>query len=75
MKIEVDLPRIVRCGDYHDFEYLADDIKDHLNPKPKIKVKELGNAGFQYVGVAYVGKMPSKKVINKLLEDAEIELQ
>jgi hypothetical protein len=71
MKIDVDLPRFVWVDDYHEF-YSVQTYMKLLNRK--IKVEEIGFCGSDYVGIAYIGRRPSKANIRKMLEKHKIKL-
>jgi hypothetical protein len=77
MKKSATLPCIITVDDYHEFEYVqrAMQIINH-----KIKVEELdndildvifGDTGRHglYYGIAYEGRLPSKKRMIELLRD------
>lgn len=64
--VMLNLPRLVKARDYHDFSYMEDVIRSVS--ERKVHVKEVGfdyDHG-DYVGIAYVGRMPSKRVIGQL---------
>lgn len=69
MKLNVNLPSLILCDDYHEFEDLEYQIRTIIKG---FKVKELGCEAGDYVGLAYVGKKPSEAVIQKLLDKESI---
>ena len=66
MKLKIKFPFVEAFDDYHDIK----DKAEYLNEifVTKIKYKEIAFDGF-YWGLFYVGKMPSRKTIHKLVVD------
>lgn len=69
------LPFLVEVDDYHEFE----DVVRHLNTAiegGKIEIHEADTENFSdtgmYYGIVYTGRVPSKRVIEALLEDAGV---
>lgn len=61
---KVNLPILKSFYDYHDIKCLAEDLKDII---PPIKWKELDYEKYGcYVGLFYIGKLPSKKEIEEM---------
>ena len=59
------LPNVISVDDYHEFE-LAEELYRVINKK--IKVTEIGfdyNSS-KYIGLVYIGRKPTQKVINRL---------
>jgi hypothetical protein len=54
MKVVIDLPIRIDVSDYHEFYELRNHFRQ-LNPI--IKVKEIGEIGGYYSGIAYIGKL------------------
>ncbi len=70
--ITATFPQVGHFGDYHDIDYLADELNKLGMFDQKIRCAEVGFSG-HYWGVFYVGRKPAKAVINKLLADAGFE--
>ena len=73
----INLPKIVFAHDYHEFDnYIPSILNDILETPNKIKVTEVGFClnKRKYVGIAYTDNMPSENTINKLLQEANVEL-
>jgi len=68
MKVKANLPILVYSEDYHKMNYLESTGRRII---PGLKVKELGFCK-DYVGLVYVGKYPSTKKIQTLLNDEGI---
>jgi hypothetical protein len=66
MKTKIKFPFVDSFADYHDIIYKADELNEIF--VTKIKYKEIAFDG-DYWGLFYVGKMPSRKTIHKLLVD------
>ena len=62
--ISIELPKLLCAGDYHAFEERKYQLRE-LGLKG-VKVKELGCA-YNYYGVLYMGKLPKKSELAKLL--------
>jgi hypothetical protein len=58
-------PYVFEVDDYHDIAYRAEIISDFTGVK--WKHKELGFVASCYTGLLYVGKLPPKEEIVKLL--------
>ena len=56
--VSATLPKVITVTDYHEFRDLEETLKIILDKK--VKVKELGFADGEYVGVVYAGKQPTK---------------
>lgn len=67
------LPKLVECADYHEFSYLQNTLRQFVEPKKSVKVKELGFNGM-YVGIVYLDKLPTKDEIEQLSKDQKISL-
>ena len=67
------LPAIVVVSDYHEFDEVADNI--NLVTVRKTKVKEIGFDGREYVGVIYQGAKPDQLELDRLLRNANVELE
>lgn len=72
MTINISLPCVMTFDDYHHI----DDFVDKLNEitKEKIKGKEIGFDGQNYVGIIYTKTLPSKSEIDTLLKQNNITL-
>lgn len=72
MTVNITLPTIMKFDDYHHI----DDFVDKLNEitKEKIKGKEIGFDGQNYVGIIYTKTLPSKSEIDTLLKQNNITL-
>lgn len=67
MFLSIQLPRLVTVDDYHEFPELSRHMIKMSNHRG-VKVSEVGfdeDSGL-YVGVVYVGRKPSKRVIDQL---------
>ena len=73
------LPFIGEFEDYHDIDHeLYFAVREYINPKAKAKEIDPAKYGWewdedyngmmQYYGLFYVGQLPDKKVIVKLLD-------
>ena len=60
-------PIVEDFGDYHDIDVFADTLNRVFDTK--IRCDEIGFCG-NYWGVFYVGRKPSKAVIQELLDKA-----
>ena len=74
--VSIVLPKIVKVGDYHEFDSMADTLNELIEKGfPKVKAEELGYSRSKgYIGVLYVGLKPSKAVIKQMLEESKIKL-
>ncbi len=75
MKLKLKFPFVREFDDYHEIDFFRDTLQEFL--VEKIKGIELGfdyNSG-EYIGLFYMGKKPSKDVIQKLLEEREISFE
>lgn len=72
MTINISLPCVMTFDDYHHI----DDFVDKLNEitKEKIKGKEIGFDGQNYVGIIYTKTQPSKSEIDIILKQNKITL-
>jgi hypothetical protein len=70
MKVNANLPCLILCKDYHDFDDLERKMRTIIN---RFKLKEIGVDAGEYVGLAWVGKSPSAKVLQKLLDEMGIK--
>lgn len=70
----IELPKIIWADDYHDFNYFSTSVI-----KPLIKDAKVEELGYdtelrQYVGIVFIGKMPSDSEIDILLKSNNIVL-
>jgi hypothetical protein len=67
----VKLPTLVYARDYHDFDFMKD-AYDQL--KMNVKVEELGfdDHSYEYVGLVFKGRRPSKAKIDALLKKFDV---
>jgi hypothetical protein len=75
--VSIVLPKIVKVGDYHEFDSMTDTLNELIEKGfPKVKSEELGYCdGKGYIGILYVGLKPSKAVIKQMLEENKIKLE
>lgn len=66
-KLKIKFPFVESFNDYHSITYKMDDLNEVLTPK--VKSAEIGFDG-NYWGLFYVGKKPSKKVVDSMLKSA-----
>ena len=71
-KVAIPLPCVSTFHDYHDIEYLAEDMKRHFGVK--IKCFEVCSSYGRYIGCFYVGVKPTKKEVESLMEKAGISV-
>jgi hypothetical protein len=73
MKLDANLPRFVWVEDYDEFDWVQTHMQLLLNRK--IKVENIGfcSKEYMYVGIAYIGRRPSKASIRKMLEKHKIK--
>jgi len=65
-------PAVREFRDYHNIREYGLDLNKLFNPARPIRNAEVGfDAGGCYWGVYYVGRKPSKAVIEQLLADAD----
>ena len=70
MKVNVKLPCLIMCNDYQEFN----DLKYQIGTIIKgFQLKELGCDTGDYIGLAYVGKKPSPKIVQRLLDKENID--
>jgi len=62
VKFEIELPQVIECSDYHDFDEEQDILEKY---GIKIKIKEMGFNAPEYIGLVYTGKKPSKEEIDR----------
>jgi hypothetical protein len=67
MKIKLKFPFVEGFGDYHEIKCKADDLNEIF--AERIKSKEIAFDG-EYWGVFYVGKLPHKNELKKMLFNA-----
>jgi len=67
MKTKIKFPFVDSYGDYHEIEELRDDLNEIFTKT--IKCKEVAFDG-NYWGLFYVGKLPKKSTVKKLLLEA-----
>lgn len=69
MKIDVNIPVILRVEDYHDIDYYGKILKTFI---PEIKWKELLREDFNeyvpYLGLYYIGDIPTEDEIKDILQ-------
>lgn len=72
MTVKISLPCVMTFDDYHHI----DDFVDKLNEitKEKIKGKEIGFDGQNYVGIIYTERQPTKSEIDDILSKNNIKL-
>lgn len=69
----LNLPKLVRASDYHDFWFMQDTL-NQIGLKLKVWILGLEEGTGQYVGVVYSGRRPAKMKIEALLSKKKIEL-
>lgn len=67
--LTAEFPRVTHFEDYHDIDFYADDLKKLFGRHIGSWEIGLGNNS-RYWAVLYVGRKPTKAVIDKLLADA-----
>ena len=72
MTVNITLPTILKFDDYHNIDDLVYNV--NLISTEKIKGKEIGFDGKNYVGIFYTKTLPSKSEINELLKQNNITL-
>lgn len=67
-----EIPTLMFANDYHDFPYLSGELN---RIGLSLKAEELGfdDNRFQYVGIVYSGRMPSKAKIASLVKKYRVE--
>ncbi len=65
-------PQVGSFGDYHDIDYLVNDLNKLGMFNKKIRCAEVGFSG-EYWGVFYIGRKPKKADIKELLDKAGYE--
>lgn len=79
-EVRIEVPFAQEFSDYHEIDHLADDINDVAHAQPSLKCTEVAFCGSYYIGVFYVGRLPSRKrlkeIVKKSLEidDKEYEI-
>lgn len=73
-KVTVALPRLVCVSDYHEFDQISDTINNLLDKKV-VRVKEIGFAEGEYVGVVYTGHQPNTTQLKELCTKNKITLE
>jgi hypothetical protein len=74
MRLELQLPKRIDVGDYHDISDLQGALKEL---HPRLRVKEVGFLEGTYVGVVYeqgfFGSPEVKNLINKIRAEERLE--
>jgi hypothetical protein len=65
MKLSATFPMLFEFEDYHEIIFFANNLQDVFGKK--IKGAEVGMYKDKYVGLFYVGKLPSKAVQTELV--------
>lgn len=70
----VELPKIIYADDYHDFNYFFTSVIKPLIKNAKVEELGLDIESQQYVGIVYIGKIPSDSEIDIILKSNNIKL-
>jgi hypothetical protein len=71
MSTTVNLPTLIMVNDYHEFDPFEKNLKRII---PGVKVREISvknddDVFLYYVGIVYIRRKPSKKVIEELIKN------
>lgn len=69
-KVEIEVPFAQEFGDYHDIDHLADDINGLAHGCPAIESTEVVHCGNYYIGVFYIGRIPSRKRLKEIVKES-----
>lgn len=72
MDVSLKIPRLITVTDYHEFFNIEDILREF---NPRLRCKEIGHDGFDYVGVVYIGRKPNKTMIRELARKQGFNLE